>query len=432
MFGHYATIIAQYSKDSGESIMKRFLLTGISLFAAGLAASPALAAESIKLTVGGHFKEAYLFVSDDDGKNADGVPDLGKDRAADGFFNDAEIDFTGTTMLDNGLEVGAHIELEGETDGDQIDESYVWFAGGFGEIRIGSDDEALHKACVVPPGGSSNFSAFSPNQWGSNDGLLISEFGGRSDNSICTGVDEKSDAQKIIYTSPAFGGFQLTASYTPNGGTENHTDGGGPHVGMPAHVVGGSRHNTSVALNYGYDGGTWGMEASLGGSWEGHVEQGQPAVDLSFKEQDFYQAGVNFYFGNFAIGVGGEYYNDRSDFRLEAGSDFEDVSNDVWVAGIGASYRHDAWIFGAQYSHMESDLDIEISSSSVPFDELQTSRDRAVATATYLLGPGMNLDAEVGYTWIDTDPEAEVVSSGGDDLDDYQALELGIGATITF
>ena len=67
MFGHYATIIAQYSKDSGESIMKRFLLAGISLFAAGLAASPALAAESIKLTVGGHFKEAYLFVSDDDG-----------------------------------------------------------------------------------------------------------------------------------------------------------------------------------------------------------------------------------------------------------------------------------------------------------------------------------------------------------------------------
>ena len=58
---------------------------------------------------------------------------LGVDRNIDGFFNDAEIDITGDTTLDNGINVGAHFELEGETDNDQIDEAYIWFAGGFGD-----------------------------------------------------------------------------------------------------------------------------------------------------------------------------------------------------------------------------------------------------------------------------------------------------------
>jgi hypothetical protein len=52
--------------------------------------------------------------------------------------------------------------------------------------------------------------------------------------------------------------------------------------------------------------------------------------------------------------------------------------------------------------------------------------DRAVLTANYALGPGIDLDGEVGYTWLDTDPET------ADDVDDYQAFEIGIGTAITF
>jgi len=52
--------------------------------------------------------------------------------------------------------------------------------------------------------------------------------------------------------------------------------------------------------------------------------------------------------------------------------------------------------------------------------------DRAVLTGNYALGPGINIDGEVAYTWIDTSPE---VDSG---LDDYNALEIGLGTNITF
>jgi hypothetical protein len=146
-----------------------------------------MAADGVKLAVGGYFKEAYMVVFDDDDEG-----ELGNERNTDGFFNDAEVHFTGETTLDNGLTVGARIELEGENDDDQIDEAWIYFSGGFGEVRIGSDDDALANSCIVPPGGTGNFSAFSPNQWGANGSLVAAIFGPFSSNSVCTGVDDKS------------------------------------------------------------------------------------------------------------------------------------------------------------------------------------------------------------------------------------------------
>ena len=405
--------------------MKRLLLGSTSILGAGLMAAPAFAADGIKLSVGGFFREAYMVVIDDDGEF-----DFGKDRAADGFFNDAEIHFTGSTVLDNGLEVGARVELEGETDndgeggGDQIDEAWVWFAGGFGEVRIGSDDDALANACIVPPGGTGNFSAFSPNQWGANSGGAF--FFGGSSNSICTGVDAAGDAQKIIYITPNFSGFQLTVSYTPNETVENHTNGGGPHVGMPGHGLGQSRHNFSVYGTYNYDGDGWGLTAGLGGSFEGHVEESAFA-SRDVAEQDFYQAALNLTFGNFAIGVAGEYYNDLAG-QFDKGSDAF-FASDVWVAGIGMAYTMDAWTFGAQYSHREDDIEAEL---FFPSEDVDFTQDRAVLTALYRLGPGIEVDGEIAYTWNETDPDTFENPGMPDGIADYDGVEFGIGTVITF
>ena len=397
---------------SASTLALAFGLPTLAGFA--LAAAPAAAAEPIKLTVGGFFREAYLVVSDDDD-----FGELGFDANTDGFFNDAEIHFTGSTVLDNGLEVGARVELEGETDEDQIDEAWVWFAGGFGEVRIGSDDEALANACVVPPGGTTNFSAFSPNQWGANGVGFANDFaGGPFSNSVCLGVDDESDAQKILYITPNFAGFQLTASYTPGGLSETHDDGAGPHVGMPARTFADSRNNFSVYGTYDYRGDGWGITAGLGGSWEGEV---QDEPDDRIEPQDFYQAGLNFSFGDFGIGIVGEYYSNFFS-RLRA----DDV--DLWIAGIGASYAMDAWTFGLQYSHRDTDHKF-INSDT---DDFHFQEDRVVATANYALGPGIMVDAEIGYTWMDMDPEAGAIDFLDDDVDDYDAIEFGIGTAIAF
>ncbi len=66
---------------------------------------------------------------------------------------------------------------------------------------------------------------------------------------------------------------------------------------------------------YSYEGDGWGLTAGGGGSFEGHVEQ-SPGADRD--EQQFYQAGLNLTFGNFAVGGAFEYYNNLVDVRSRA------------------------------------------------------------------------------------------------------------------
>ena len=140
--------------------MLRIVKRSGALLSAGLAVQtlpgPARAADGIKLGVGGEYKATYMVVIDDD---EEGEP--GNEHNTDGVFQDATIRFLGSTELDNGLEIGARVELTGETEeDDQIDEAWIFFQGGFGEVRIGSLDDALSELCITPPGGTENFSAF--------------------------------------------------------------------------------------------------------------------------------------------------------------------------------------------------------------------------------------------------------------------------------
>lgn len=389
---------------TGGTIMKRVLLGTTAFLGAGLAFGPSAgAAPPVKLSLGGIFNAAYMVVLDDDDEG-----EAGNEHNTDGFFQDAELRFSGSTTLDNGLEVGARVELEGETDDQQIDESWVYFSGGFGEVRAGSFDDALGEMCIVPPGGTENFSAFSPNQWGANT---------LTTNSICTGVDDEGDAQKIAYFSPVFGGFQLGISYTPSGDKKGHDDGVGPHIGMPTNEDDESRHNVSIYGTYTYEGEDWDLQIGAGGGWEGHVEKadGGPNRD----ESEFYQAGILVGIGDFSFGAAVEYYNDDDLFvaTLENG----DAVADRWVAGAGAGYEIDSWEFGIGYSFGRADID----NRGAPDDRF--TLQRVALTADYELAVGIDLDGEVAYTWQhvrgpDFDP-AE---------DHYDAIEFGLGTSIEF
>ncbi len=356
---------------------KSWLMATTAIVTAGLAVDPASAADGIKLGIGGFFSAAYMAVIDDDEEG-----ELGNERNTDGFFQSAEIFFEGSTRLDNGVTVGARVELEGETDEDQIDEAWVFFSGKFGEARIGSIDDALAYSCILPPGSTGNFSAFSPDQWAAN--TLIS-------NPACVGVDESNggDAQKLLYFSPVFAGFQLALSYTPNGGDQTHVDGVGPHVGMPFNSDDESRHNFSTYLTYTYQGEGWGLTWGGGGSWEGHVER-SPGPNRD--KQDFYQTGLSLTFGNFAVGRVFEYYNDALDRSGEEGHVGDAVALDAWVAGAGIAHTMDAWVFGAQYSDLDADNDDD---AALVTDFTQ---DRAMLTATYALVSLVSKEFS-GLTW---------------------------------
>jgi len=390
--------------------MKKVLLGTTALLGVGVMAGTAAASDGIKLSLGGFYRTSYQVIIDDD---SEGEP--GNDRNTDNFLTDGEVHFNGETTLDNGLTVGVRIELEAEQEGDQIDESYAYFSGGFGEVRIGNDDSALQGACITPPGATANFGATSPSHVSYNDGFSTSgAVIAPTSQSVCFGVD--SDATKIVYYSPNWSGFSFALSYTPDG----DTDGGVTHgftKGGTAHADSTSRHNVSAYLSYSYEGDGWGLTWGGGGDWEGAVDD-DGTGDSDRKTADHYQTGLVLNFGGLSVGGAFQYYNN---FVTAT-----DVDADGWIAGFGAAYNVDAWTVGVQYTH----LDFDNNDPDADDDAFSAKRDRVAITGNYEMGPGINLDASIGYTWVNISGAED--GSDADAQDNYDAFDIGVGTSFSF
>lgn len=375
-----------------QALLRTSMLVGLGALTC---ATPAAASDGIKLEVGGYFSSAYVAVID--GAHTSGH--WGNNRNRDALKHDAEVYFSGETTLDNGLTVGARVELEAENDADQIDKSYVFWSGGFGEVRIGSQNDALENACPTPPGGTANFSAFSPTGWGSNDPI--------GSNSYCFSAD--NDSQKILYMTPVFSGFQLSVSYTPSANAEDYTQVGVNGSGTPTNPDGTAHHIVTAYATYTYEGEDWGLTWGGGGSWQLGFNE---APGVNDGKSSAYQTSGAVTFGAFAVGGFFQYF--------EQGGD----DNNMWIAGGGASYTMDPWIFGLQYSHGRYDGDFLGDGFGT---DGAHSLNRVVLTTTYNLAPGIDLDADLGYTWYRDSRDATPAS-----FDDYQAFELGIGSSLSF
>ncbi|HVI90178.1 MAG TPA: porin [Dongiaceae bacterium] len=377
-------------------MFKRILLGTTALLTSGLFATAAHAADGIKLTLGGFFRTAIQGNIDNNGKN-----DLGHGFDSTGVFSDAEIYFLGRTTLDNGLTIGTRVELEGEQkDGDQIDAAYVYFQGGMGEVRIGSQYGALGTMCVTPPGGTNNFGAFS------QDEFIGNAFNGWSAG-VCNSIDAfrnegaRDKSQKIVYMSPSFGGFQLSFSWAPNGAHESTGVSNG-HTVMPTHEPEDQRHVVDAYANYSHDFDGWGLSWGGGGSWTLQDGHSAPNNDKGAA----YQSGLNLTFGDFSIGGAGEYYKNSMA-----------PNQDVWVVDGGASYKiAEAWTVGLQYSFSD-------------FQFIAPNVDRRinlfVATAQYDMGPGIALDAMMQFGWVKADEQDK-------DANNYTTYGIGIGTSFDF
>ena len=376
--------------------MKRILLGSTTLAGVAAMTGAAQASDGVKLDVGGFFQTVYQGVFD---KKSEGH--FGNHRTTDHFTHNAEIWFKGETTLDNGLTVGARIELEGENANDQIDKSFVYWSGGFGKVQIGSQDGPIGGYCILPPGATSNFSAFSPNGWGSNDPV--------GSNAAC--IDVLGNSQSIVYSTPSFNGFQLIVGYTPSNNAEDYTQAGVNAAGTPIIAEGTAKHSFAAYAMYNYAGDGWGVDWGGGGSWQTGFNQGDGGND---GKSQAYQTGLNFTFGNFGVGGVMEYFN-------TGGAD-----NDAWVAGGGISYGVDAWTVGLQGSHGHYDG----TGPALTFDPNpggSRNLNRVILTGNYALGPGVDLDAELGYSWFhDTGDAAD------NDTDKYRAISVAVGSKLTF
>ncbi|MEW5727392.1 MAG: porin [Pseudomonadota bacterium] len=137
---------------------------------------------------------------------------------------DNEVHATVAKPLDNGLMVGARIELEagGHTDQatDTIDKSYVWIEGAAGKLELGSDYNAASLLHVAAPEAAGLWNG---PPMGMLSGTVVPRpaavrtmYSGNQ-----TGLDHDDNAEKILYFTPSFGGLTLGLSHTPDALSED-------------------------------------------------------------------------------------------------------------------------------------------------------------------------------------------------------------------
>jgi outer membrane protein OmpU len=389
--------------------MKKFIFAALAAVLA-FSAAPAAQADDhgVKLGIGGFYKAGFgAIISDDD--NA-GNPQA-RDRRSHAIKQDVEVWFTGETKLDNGLTVGALVELEGATTGaaasgnGQVDDTMMYIKGSFGEVRVGDTDDARILKSVTGPRASNVFNADHLTgeflSFSNNPMTGLTSYANNNSGANSTIQYVEPSGTKVIYLSPSFNGFSIGASYTPDANSDRTNQGGL----IPQDNNGGDNSEAySVAASYqGKFGGNVNVGASVGYTGSNNEAAGTDDVDA-------WQAGLNVGFGQFA--VGGSY----GLLKNGLGND-----RDVNVYGLSGTYNTGPYTVGLGWTHGK----YEVTAAREPVLDTYT------LSGAYNLGPGITLDAALAFNDYDNDGNT-AIGSGLTATDDYQSTSVMVGSTISF
>ena len=277
--------------------MKKVLLGTSAIALAGAFASTANAAEW-SVRVGGYM-EQYVAYSEFDASSSGGAGTalVGVDQDGVDAKSEAEVYVIPSITLDNGLEFGANIQFEGNSAGagNEVDESYLFIDGSFGEINIGSENSAGYKMSYIAP--DVTFMGVNSGSITNWIPLLAADYGNdfyrMTLGSSTVETLGNSDLNRISYYTPRFAGFQVGVSY--------------------------ARDNT---------------------------EQSNAALDCDVNNCDFFDVGANYVnsFGDFNVALSGRY----GWVNAPTGGDPE-----VWAAGLNLGYA--GFTIGGSYAHSDED-----------------------------------------------------------------------------
>jgi outer membrane protein OmpU len=345
----------------------------------------------MSLSIGGSFMSVVAF-----GKQNANFESTASSTARTGYdafniWNDSEIEFTGTTKLDNGIIVDVKVQLETdqETAGgghtsnaanassnNTIDESYVRLRGEFGDLRIGSTKNVSNALKTVAP---------SVGVTSSNDGdagnVIIAPA------AVSVGADTllgTSDDMKIAYYTPSLSGFKVGVSYTPSNSEANT---------MPA--VGGTAGTDTQEYNIalGYNSKLSGINLK---SDVGYVETHGAAASSS----KAWRAGLDLGFG--AVNVGGSYRKTSEIDTAIAGSA---SSPEETAFDVGVTYASGPWAIGVNYLNVAAPK-----SAAVQGDDEST---QIFLGASYKMGPGIELLGNVFHVDWDDETTADANNNDG-------------------
>jgi outer membrane protein OmpU len=291
----------------------RLLLGSTALVGAGMLFTSAASAQEvggIEVVLGG-FTEFGINAATDDTLDND---NHSQNYA---FYMDNEIILTATGVTDGGIRYGSKVEVEVGSDLDtgpnavSLDEAGLFFSGGFGRVELGRDD------------GAEDLILVDQNDAQAGTGGLD----GDTQNLGQVDFDDMSDDIKATYFTPRIAGFQLGASFAPDGDDNNNGLGSNEFLVGPdddgdnrKNMVGGGANWVGVLGPVDLTLSAVGMFADVKGG-----NAAQSAADFKDDQRAFAFGGL-LGFGGLSLGAG--YQHQRG--PTEA-SDFE-------LASIGLAY----------------------------------------------------------------------------------------------
>jgi outer membrane protein OmpU len=299
-------------------MMKKLLLGSTALVVGGVMAAPAMAADPIKIGVGGY----YTFYGA--AGNIDPTYALnGTFTSYKGFsiIQEGEIHFIGQTKLDNGTSVGITVELEGwdpssSTANAQIDEAFLFAFGDWGRMELGSRDAATYRMYYGTPSAFIGWGAIQHNHNYINASVQGNNKG-YARTMATTITPTWQDVNRVNYFTPRFAGLQIGIGYAPKlNASATNTPG----------MISGPGNGAGIC---GYNNAT-------------NVAQ-CPSADYAW--QDLFDVGANYLnkFGDFTVALYGAfaYASFVPGFQPFAGA-----SNMVTGANL-TSWKQ--WVAGAQF-----------------------------------------------------------------------------------
>jgi len=325
--------------------MKKSLLATTALAALGAVAVSSPASAKFEMKVGG-FMEQWFGYSDNS-NSAQPDSDVLEQHS------DTEIHFKASQTLDNGLKVGATVEMEGETG--TIDEQYLTLDGSFGRIIMGSENTAgylMHYA--VKSNGIGMEEGDGAGAW------IAGATGTLSRTNAHTAVS--SDDNSVTYFSPRINGIRVGASFVPELGDN---DARVPAAGGLENN--GNRDNAfSVGANYVNSFDAMNFKVSVG-----YTEGGTDTATIGSEEA--LTAGVQLGFGGFTAAFAfGEHDRDNGTAQN--------------VNTFGASLSYNAGPAGVSLGYLRGE--------DSPTDDKQ---DQLELGASYAVGPGITAAGSLYY-----------------------------------
>jgi len=250
---------------------------------------------------------------------------------------EGEIAFTAQATTDSGITYGFTSEIGVEAI--SADELYGFIKGSFGQVQFGNQDGAANfmnvgagqanKTYQGVIGGTFGASALD-GLAGSGDALLIRQ---DAEQAIY------ADANKIIYLSPRFSGFQIGASWTPQTGSEG-ADGFNDGSSLT-----GSENVGDLAINYvgEFEGASIKVSAST------IFSDDQEAAGVDMEAYTVTSVGAVVSMAGLTVGAS---YRNNGDFGIAKNA----VGDGGNYLGIGALYQMGPWAFNGHVARGKQDF----------------------------------------------------------------------------